>query len=88
MPSQQGRTVVITRANTGVGFETAKVFVAGGATVVLASRAPERASRAVQRLENDQPAAQLDTITLDLASLSSVRPRPRSFGPGMAVSTC
>jgi NAD(P)-dependent dehydrogenase (short-subunit alcohol dehydrogenase family) len=73
MPNQQGRTVVITGANTGVGFETAKILAAGGATVVLASRDPERAGRAVQRLEADLPAARLDTITLDLASLASVR---------------
>jgi NAD(P)-dependent dehydrogenase (short-subunit alcohol dehydrogenase family) len=73
VPDQQGRTVVITGANTGVGFETAKVLAASGATVVLASRDPERAGRAVQRLEADLPAARLDTITLDLASLASVR---------------
>ena len=73
VPDQQGRTVVITGANTGVGFETAKVLAASSATVVLASRDPERAGRAVQRLEADLPAARLDTITLDLASLASVR---------------
>jgi NAD(P)-dependent dehydrogenase (short-subunit alcohol dehydrogenase family) len=73
VPNQQGRTIVITGANTGVGFETAKVLAASGATVVLASRDPERAGRAVQRLEADLLTARLDTITLDLASLASVR---------------
>jgi NAD(P)-dependent dehydrogenase (short-subunit alcohol dehydrogenase family) len=73
VPSQQGRTVVITGANTGVGFETAKVLAASGATVVLACRDRERANRAVQRLTAGVPAARLDTITLDLASLASVR---------------
>jgi NAD(P)-dependent dehydrogenase (short-subunit alcohol dehydrogenase family) len=73
MPNQHGRTVVITGANTGVGFETAKVLAASGATVVLACRDPERTSRAVQRLKADLPAARLDAITLDLASLASVR---------------
>jgi NAD(P)-dependent dehydrogenase (short-subunit alcohol dehydrogenase family) len=47
VPNQQGRTVVITGADTGVGFETAKVLAASGATVVLASRDPERAGRGV-----------------------------------------
>jgi NAD(P)-dependent dehydrogenase (short-subunit alcohol dehydrogenase family) len=73
MPSQQGRTIVITGASTGVGFETAKILAAGGATVVMACRDPGRAAQAVQRLRAAVPAARLDTITLDLASLASVR---------------
>jgi NAD(P)-dependent dehydrogenase (short-subunit alcohol dehydrogenase family) len=73
MPSQQGRTIVITGANTGVGFETAKVLAGSGATVVMACRDPERAARAAQRLTADVPGATLDAITLDLGSLASVR---------------
>jgi NAD(P)-dependent dehydrogenase (short-subunit alcohol dehydrogenase family) len=73
VPSQQGRTVVITGANSGVGFETAKVLAARGATVVLACRDPERARQAVARLIAFAPGAQVDTVPLDLASLASVR---------------
>jgi NAD(P)-dependent dehydrogenase (short-subunit alcohol dehydrogenase family) len=73
MPSQQGRTIVITGASTGVGFETARFLAAGGATVVMACRDPGRAAQAVQRLRAGMPAARLDTITLDLGSLASVR---------------
>ena len=73
MPTQQGRTIVITGANTGVGFQAAKVLAASGATVVLACRDPERAAGAVQRLRTDVPGARLDTVTLDLGSLASVR---------------
>ncbi|GLW12544.1 hypothetical protein Misp01_76720 [Microtetraspora sp. NBRC 13810] len=39
VPGQHGRVAVITGANTGVGFETAKVLAARGASVVLAVRA-------------------------------------------------
>jgi NAD(P)-dependent dehydrogenase (short-subunit alcohol dehydrogenase family) len=73
VPNQQGRTAVVTGANTGVGFETAKVLAASGATVVLACRDPERAGQAAQRLRAAVPTARLDTITLNLASLASVR---------------
>jgi NAD(P)-dependent dehydrogenase (short-subunit alcohol dehydrogenase family) len=66
---QQGRTVVVTGANTGIGFETAKVLAARGATVVLASRDPARNRAAVARVG----AGDLSTVTLDLASLASVR---------------
>ena len=38
VPAQRGRTAVITGANTGLGFETARVLAARGARVVLACR--------------------------------------------------
>jgi NAD(P)-dependent dehydrogenase (short-subunit alcohol dehydrogenase family) len=37
VPAQRGRTAVITGANTGLGFETARVLAARGAQVVLAT---------------------------------------------------
>ena len=36
MPSQAGRIAVVPGANTGIGFEAARVLAARGATVVLA----------------------------------------------------
>jgi NAD(P)-dependent dehydrogenase (short-subunit alcohol dehydrogenase family) len=36
VPAQRGRTAVITGANTGLGFETARVLATRGAQVVLA----------------------------------------------------
>ena len=39
VPGQQGRLAVVTGANTGLGFETARVLAARGASVVLAVRA-------------------------------------------------
>jgi NAD(P)-dependent dehydrogenase (short-subunit alcohol dehydrogenase family) len=73
MPGQQGRTIVITGASTGVGFETAKVFARQGAAVVLACRNPGRAAQAAERIRAGAPQADLQAITLDLASLASVR---------------
>ena len=72
-PAQDGRTIVVTGANTGVGFETAKMLAARGAMVVLACRDPDRAQQARDRITACAPGAQLDTLTLDLASLASVR---------------
>src|SRR5580658_350989 len=73
VPAQDGRTIVITGANTGVGFETARILAGRGAEVVLACRDPERADQAKKRIESEVLGARLDTVTLDLASLASVR---------------
>lgn len=73
MEAQDGRTIVITGASTGVGLEVAKIFAAKGAQVVLACRDAERARRAVAAVTARTPWARTDTVTLDLASLASVR---------------
>ncbi len=71
--SMQGKVVVITGANTGIGFETAVGVAARGATTVLACRNQAKAQAAarevVQRTWNDD----VHTVSLDLADLASVR---------------
>src|ERR1700729_4044812 len=56
VPSQAGRTVVITGGNTGLGFETARMLAQAGATVVLACRDPARAAAAAARIRASGPA--------------------------------
>ena len=73
MPDQAGRTAVVTGANAGIGLQTAKLLASRGAHVVLACRNPGRAGRAAARLRSAHPAASVATVTLDLASLASVR---------------
>ncbi|MDQ3030295.1 MAG: oxidoreductase [Actinomycetota bacterium] len=68
MPSQHGRTVVITGANSGLGFVTAKRFATAGAHVVLAVRDPERGAKAAATLDGSS-----EVRPLDLADLASVR---------------
>jgi NAD(P)-dependent dehydrogenase (short-subunit alcohol dehydrogenase family) len=70
---QRGRTVVITGANTGIGFEAASVLAAHGATMVLACRDSGRAAAAAGRLVDAVPGATVDIVPLDLASLPAVR---------------
>jgi NAD(P)-dependent dehydrogenase (short-subunit alcohol dehydrogenase family) len=68
-----GRTIVVTGANSGIGYETARALAAGGARVVLACRDPASGERAAARIRAAHPAARADAQALDLASLSSVR---------------
>lgn len=73
IPGLAGRIAVVTGANTGLGFETARAMAARGATVVLACRDSGRASDAAERIVMGVPGARVATVALDLASLASVR---------------
>jgi len=73
IPDQTGRTYLVTGANSGLGFETAKALAGKGAQVVIACRDAERAQSAVREIEKEMPGVEVSTIALDLASLESIR---------------
>jgi len=73
VPGQQGRLAVVTGANTGLGFETARVLAARGASVVLAVRDTGKGKQAAARIAATAPGADVMVQPLDLASLDSVR---------------
>jgi NAD(P)-dependent dehydrogenase (short-subunit alcohol dehydrogenase family) len=73
VPDQAGKTYVITGANSGIGLEAARVLVKRGAEVVLACRSEERAQKALDTLRAEHPGAKAKVMSLDLASLASVR---------------
>jgi NAD(P)-dependent dehydrogenase (short-subunit alcohol dehydrogenase family) len=73
VPDQQGKIALITGANTGIGFEAAKMLGARGATVILACRDPAKAEAAAGQISAAAPQASVATVRLDLASLASVR---------------
>ena len=77
---QQGRTAVITGANTGIGLETAKVLAARGATVVLACRDLGKATDACASIAAAAPRARVEPLQVDLASLASVRRAAEQLG--------
>jgi NAD(P)-dependent dehydrogenase (short-subunit alcohol dehydrogenase family) len=73
VPGQQGRLAVVTGANTGLGFETARVLAARGASVVLAVRDTDKGKAAAARIAGTAPGANVMVQPLDLASLESIR---------------
>lgn len=73
VPDQSGRVVVVTGANTGVGYHTAAVFADRGAHVVLAVRNLEKGNAARARIMAARPGAHVTLQQLDLCSLDSVR---------------
>ena len=73
VPSQQGRRVLITGANSGVGYEAALELARQGAEIILPARSLDKANEAITRIRQQVPAAQLTPAILDLASMASVR---------------
>ncbi|ORB85304.1 short-chain dehydrogenase [Mycobacterium kansasii] len=73
IPDQSGRVVVVTGANTGLGYHTAAVLAFRGAHVVLAVRSPEKGNAALARIVAAKPQADITLQELDLSSLDSVR---------------
>jgi NAD(P)-dependent dehydrogenase (short-subunit alcohol dehydrogenase family) len=79
VPDQTGKTFLITGANTGLGFETARVLARRKARVVLACRDAGRGQRAANAIRGETPEANVELIALDLADLGSVRSCAEAF---------
>jgi NAD(P)-dependent dehydrogenase (short-subunit alcohol dehydrogenase family) len=73
LPDLADRRFVVTGANGGLGFETARALARRGARVTLACRDAGRARGAVEAIRAESPRAAVDAVALDLASLDSVR---------------
>ncbi len=80
IPDQQGRTFIITGANSGIGLEAARVLTARGAKLVLAVRNTGKGERAAEQIGGDTQVAELD-----LADLGSVREFAAGWTGGVDV---
>ncbi|MEU6315575.1 oxidoreductase [Streptomyces sp. NPDC047014] len=85
IPGQSGRTAVVTGANSGIGYVTARELARRGAAVVLACRSAARGRAAVVRLRAEVPGAEAEFLPLDLADLGSVREFAAAYGERRAA---
>lgn len=73
VPDQSGKCFIVTGANTGIGFEVARVLAARRARVLLACRNRTKAEAAMTRIGRLTPRADVAFLPLDQADLASVR---------------
>jgi NAD(P)-dependent dehydrogenase (short-subunit alcohol dehydrogenase family) len=79
LPDLAGKTIAVTGANSGIGYEAALALACAHATVVLACRRLESANAAAEQIRRGAPGAVVEVIELDLASLDSVRACAEAF---------
>jgi NAD(P)-dependent dehydrogenase (short-subunit alcohol dehydrogenase family) len=72
MPDLLDRTAIVTGANSGIGFHTARILASKGAHVVMGCRNMEKAKRALDRILSEHPNARATVEALDLADLDNV----------------
>lgn len=80
IPDQHGKIIIVTGANSGLGYESTLALARKGATVIMASRNLEKAAQAADQIRTLIDSAELDVIQLDLADLSSIHNFVEAFG--------
>jgi NAD(P)-dependent dehydrogenase (short-subunit alcohol dehydrogenase family) len=78
IPPQQGRLAIVTGANSGIGYQTARYLSRAGATVILACRNREKGEGARAKIvagnaTAGNATAKVEVRALDVADLDSVR---------------
>jgi NAD(P)-dependent dehydrogenase (short-subunit alcohol dehydrogenase family) len=81
IPSQAGKTALVTGANSGIGYTAAVELARHGAHVLLGCRNAAKGEAALAKLLAEVPGASAEVVALDMASLASVR----EFAAGFAA---
>jgi NAD(P)-dependent dehydrogenase (short-subunit alcohol dehydrogenase family) len=79
MDDQSGKIVIVTGANTGVGYETALALYEKGAHVTVACRSFKKAQEAINSIKEHEGNGSLEPGVLDLSSLASVKQFAEGF---------
>lgn len=78
IPDQTGKTIIVTGANAGIGYETALALYEKGANVVLACRDLQKANTAAQSIGQTRGGS-VSVLHLDLSDLNSVKQAAETF---------
>ncbi len=73
IPNQSGKLVLVTGANSGLGYEVTRALARKGATMLMACRNLEKAEEAAAKVRDENPKGKVRLMQLDLADLGSVK---------------
>ena len=73
IPDLAGKIAIVTGANRGIGYPTARALVRKQAAVILACRNKDKGGAAVRQIAQEYPGAKAELMQLDLSDLASVR---------------
>ncbi len=79
MPDMKGKLAIVTGANSGLGFYTARELARKGAQVVLACRSKEKTETALRDIRAAVPGAVIEFMPLDLSDQDSIRSFTEAF---------
>jgi NAD(P)-dependent dehydrogenase (short-subunit alcohol dehydrogenase family) len=79
IPVLSGKIIIVTGANSGLGFESVKAFALKGAEVILASRSNEKGKEAKAEILRSVPDGKIKVMQLDLSDLDNVRSFAEQF---------
>ena len=74
-----GRIAIVTGANSGIGYETARVLAVKGTGVIMACRSMDKGEEAASRIRRAHPEVKIEVMKLDLSDLASVQEFTESF---------
>jgi NAD(P)-dependent dehydrogenase (short-subunit alcohol dehydrogenase family) len=88
IPAQSGKRIMITGANSGIGWQTALELARAGAEVTIAARSEAKADDAARRIQRQVPNAKLRKAIVDFADLATVRAfAARALAEGPPIDT-
>ena len=82
LPSQQGKTFIITGGASGVGFELATILYQAGDKVYLAGRSEAKAKQGIESIKSltkDSSADELEFLPLFLDDLATIKASAQAF---------
>lgn len=72
VPDLKGQVIIVTGANSGIGFQATLILAEKGATIVMACRSIERSQPQLESVKAQFPDAKVELLQLDLANVESM----------------